>query len=156
MCSSEAAVRNPLSIPVSAAAVCDRPMLTLAANVRIIWIKYQYLNCINISDVFCFFPETHPRNLDIRQHAENTNITTPPSSTSSRGLHHERVVGPRCTAVASCSTRGCDPSPVITVPLFCCAVHLFAVCRASRTADVCDRSTLTVDGNIKIVGIQYT
>ena len=134
MYSSESAVRNPPSIPVSAAAVCDRSTLTVATvagNVRIIVIKYQYLNCINISDVLCFFPETHPQNLDIRQHAKNTNIITPPSSTSSSGPHHERVAGPRCTAVAviSCSIGGCDPSSVITASLFCCAVRVCAVCR---------------------------
>ena len=45
-------------------------------------MKYQYLNCINISDVLCVLPETLRRNLDIRQHADNIkNITTPPSST---------------------------------------------------------------------------
>ena len=122
-----------LYVPVSAAVVCDRSTLTVDGNVKIVWIKYQYLNYINISDVLCF-PETHPRNLDIRQHAENTNsVTTPPSSTSSSGPHHERVAGPRCTAVASCSIGGCDPSLVITAPLSlcCCAVHACAVCRAS-------------------------
>ena len=92
-------------------------------NVRIVWIKYQYFNCMNISDVLCFFPETHPRNLDIRQHAENTNyITTPPNSTSSSVPHHERVADPRCTAVAGRSIGGCDPSSVITASLFCCVV----------------------------------
>ena len=100
--------------------------LTVDGNVRIVWIKYQYLNCINISGVLCFFPETHPRNLDIRQHAENNKITTPPSSTSSSGPHKERVAGPRCTAVASCSIGGCDPSSVITAVLFCFAVHVCA------------------------------
>ena len=96
--------------------MCDRSTLTVDGNERIVWIKYQYLNCINISDVLCFFPGTHPRSLDIRQHAENTNnITTPPGSTSSSGSHHERVADPRCTAaVASCSIGGCDPSLVIT------------------------------------------
>ena len=108
--------RSLRSVYPSAAAVCDRSTLTVDGNVRIVWIKYQYLNCINISDVLCFFPETHRRNLDIRQHAENTNITTPPSSTSSSGPHHERVAGPRCTAVASCSVGGCDSSSVITTP----------------------------------------
>ena len=136
------------SIPVSAAAVCDRPMLTLAANVRIIWIKYQYLNCINISDVFCFFPETHPRNLDIRQHAENTNnITTPPNSTSSSGPHHEHVAGPRCTAVASCSIGGCDPSSVITGSLsrlLCCA----CVCGVSRVSRALRKIRIWIFGNI--------
>ena len=88
------------------------------------------LNCIRIFDVLCFFPETHPRNLDIRQHAENTNnITTPPRGTRSSGQHHERVAGPRCTAVASCSIGGCDPS-VITASLS--LLLLCAVCRASR------------------------
>ena len=32
---------------LSAAAVCNRSTLTVAGNVEIIWIKYQYLNCIN-------------------------------------------------------------------------------------------------------------
>ena len=112
------------------AAVCDRSTLAVAGNVNIVLTKCQYLNCINISDVLFFFPETHPRNLDInfRQHAENTNITTPPSSTSSSGSHHERVAGPRCTAVVSCSIGGCDPSSVIdaSLPL----LLLCAVCRA--------------------------
>ena len=87
--------------------LCDRSTLTVDGNVRIVWIKYQYLNCINISDVWCFFPETHPRKLliDIRQHADN-NITTPPSSTRSNGPHHERVADPWCTVVASCSIGG--------------------------------------------------
>ena len=110
--------------------------LTVDGNVRIVWIKYQYLNCINISDVWCFFPETHPRNLDIRQHAENTNnITTPPRGTRSSGQHHERVAGPRCTAVASCSIGGCDPSSVTTASLsICCAVHVYTVRCVARLA----------------------
>ena len=83
--------------------------------------------------LLCFFPETHPRDLDIRQHAENTNnITTPPSSTSRSGPHHERAAGRMCTAVASCSIEGCDPTSVITasLSLFCCAGHVCAVRRA--------------------------
>ena len=112
--------------------LCVRSTLTVDGKVKIVWIKYQYLNCINIHDVLCFFPETHHTNLDIRQHAQNTNITTPPSSTCSSGPHHERVAGPRCTAVTSCSIGGCDPSSVNTASLFCCAVHVCAVCRASR------------------------
>ena len=93
----------------------------------------QLTTCNNISDVLCFCSETHPRNLDIRKHAETTNnVTTPPNTTSSSGPHHERVVGPRCTAVASCSIGGRDPSSVITTSFFCCAVHVCAVCRASR------------------------
>ena len=124
---------------LSAAAVCDRSTLTVDGNVRIVWIKYQYLNCINMSDVLCFFPETYSRNLDIRQHAENTNsITTPPSSTRSSGPHHERVAGPRCTAVASCSIGGCDPSSLITASislLLCCAwMCVRCVARLSRAA----------------------
>ena len=118
--------RSLRSVYPSAAAVCDRSTLTVDGNVRIVWIQYQYLNYVNISDVLSFFPETRPRNLDIRQHAENTNnITTPPSSTSSSGPHHERVAGPRCTAVASCSIGSCDPSSAITASLslvlLCCA-----------------------------------
>ena len=119
------------------AAVCDRSTLTLAGNVRIDWIEYEYLNGINISDVLCvLFPETHPRNVDIRQHAENANnIATPPSSTGSSGPHYERVAGPHCTAVASCSIGGCDPSSVITASLpllLCCACCVMrATCRAS-------------------------
>ena len=84
-----------------------------------------------------FLPETHRRNLDIRQHAENTNIiTTPPSSaqTRSSGPHHERVADPRCTPVASCSIGGCDPSSVITASLFCCAVHVSCVRCVARLA----------------------
>ena len=91
-----------------------------------------------------FLPDTHPRNLDIRQHAENTNnITTPPNSTSSSGPHHEHVAGPRCTAVASCSIGGCDPSSVITAslslllccPVLCCAcVVRCGVSNARHTA----------------------
>ena len=91
---------------------------------KIVWIEYQYHNCINVSDVWCFFTEIRPRNLDIRQHAKDTNnITTPPSGTSSSGPHHERLADPRCTAVASCSIGGCDPSSVITASLFGCAVR---------------------------------
>ena len=117
---------------MSAAVVCDKSTLTADGNVRIVWIKYRYLNCINISDVWCFFPETHPRNLEFRQHAENTNnTTTPPSSTSSSGSLHERVADPRCTAVASCSIRGCDPSSVITVSLSFAVVCMY-VCVVPR------------------------
>ena len=80
----------------------------------------------------CFNPETHPRNLNIREYAEITNnITTPPSSTSSSGPHHERVADPRSTAVASCSIGGCDPSSVITASLDC-AVHACGVSRVWR------------------------
>ena len=134
MCSSEPAVRNPPSTPFSAAAVCDRSTPTVDGNVKIVWIKHQYLSYINTCDVLCFFHETHPRNLlDIRQHAENTNnITTPPSSTSSTGPHH--VAGPRCTAVDSCSVGGFDPSSVITASLsfavLYCAVHMCERCAA--------------------------
>ena len=67
--------------------------------------------------MFSIFLETNPINLDIKQHAENTNITTPLSSTSSSGPHYERVADPRCTAVASCSIGGCDPSSVIAASL---------------------------------------
>ena len=134
LCSSEPVrpVIHHLHLCLLLLLLCDRSTLTVDGNVRIVWIKYQYLNCINIHDVLCFFPETHHTNLDIRQHAQNTNITTPPSSTCSSGPHHERVAGPRCTAVTSCSIGGCDPSSVNTASLFCCAVHVCAVCRASR------------------------
>ena len=43
------------------------------------------------------------------------------AQTRSSGPHHERVADPRCTAVASCSIGGCDPSSVISF-LLCCAV----------------------------------
>ena len=130
---SEMCIRDRY-IPVSAA-VCDRSTLTVDGNVKIAWIKYQLPQLYQYFRYFlCFFPETHPRNPDIRQHAENTNnITTPPSSTSSSGTHHERVAGPRCTAVASCSIGGCDPSSVITASLsllLCCA----CVCGVSRVS----------------------
>ena len=76
--------------------------------------------------------------VDIRQHAENTsNITTPPSSTSSSGPHHERVADPPCTAVARISIGGCDPSSVVNRPsLFSCAVHACVRCvaRLARAA----------------------
>ena len=51
----------------------------------------------------------------------------------SSGPHHERVADPRCTAVASCSIGGGDPSSVITVSLLlCCAFCVMrAMCRAS-------------------------
>ena len=120
LCLLEPAVRNPLStfLCCSNAVVCDRSTLTLDENVRIVSFKYQYLNCINISHVLCFCPETRPRNQDIKQHEENTNnVTTTPSSTSSSGPNHEFVAGPRCTAVASCAIGGCDPSSVITASL---------------------------------------
>ena len=123
-------------LSLSAAAVCDRSTLTADGNVRIVWIKYQHLNCINICDVLCFFPETHPRNLDIRQHAENTNsITILTSSTTSSGPHHERVAGPRYSAVAGCSIGGCDPSPVITTS-FSFAVVCMCVWCVARLAHV--------------------
>ena len=106
---------------LSAAVVCDRSTLTVDGNVKIVRNKHHYLNCITISDVSCFFPETHPRNLDIRQHTGNTNnITIPPSSTCSSGPHHEHVAGPRCIAVASCSVEGCDRSSTASL-LMCCA-----------------------------------
>ena len=42
----------------------------------------------------CFFPVTRRRNLDIRQHAENTNnITTPPSSTDKKQRATPRACG---------------------------------------------------------------
>ena len=119
---------------VVSAAVCDRSTLTLDGNVRIVWIKYQYLNCINISDVLCFFPETYRRNPDVRQHAENSNNTTPPSSTDKK---HRATPRERCTAVASCSIGGCDPSSVITASLsfvVLCMCHACGVARLARAA----------------------
>ena len=62
-------LRSVHPIPFSAAAGCDRCTLTVDGNVRIVNIKYKYVHCNNIYDVLCFFPETHPRNLDIRQRA---------------------------------------------------------------------------------------
>ena len=118
--------------------MCDRSTLTaVAGNVRIVRIKYECLHCINISDVLCFFPETHPKkSVDIRQHADNNNITTPPSSTSSSGPHHERVAGPRCTAEASCSIGGCDPSSVITASFSFAVLFMWVRCvaRLARAA----------------------
>ena len=107
---------------------------------RSLWTEMQGSFGINIttsiSDVLCFFPETHPRNLDIRQHAENANnIITPPSSTSSSEPHHDRVAGPRCTAVVSCSIGGYDPPSAITASLFavlCMCVRCIA--RLARDA----------------------
>ena len=70
-------------------------------HVCTVWSDHDYLNCPYISDVLWFIPEAPPRNLDIRQHAENTsNVTTPPSdcssssSSSSSGQYHARVAGP--------------------------------------------------------------
>ena len=51
------------------------------------------------------------------------------------GPQYERVADPQCTAVASCSIGGCDPSSVITASLpllLCCACCVIcATCRAS-------------------------
>ena len=63
---------NPQSTFLQLCAVCDRSKLALGGNVRTVWIKYEYTSTVlNISDVLCFFPAAHPRNLDIRRHAEN-------------------------------------------------------------------------------------
>ena len=51
---------------------------TLDGNVRTVWIKYEYLNRPYIPDVLCFLPEARPRNLNIRQHAKNTNNAVTP------------------------------------------------------------------------------
>ena len=109
-------------------------------NVKIVWIKYQYLNCINISDVSCFFPETHRRNLDIRQHAENTNMTTPRSSTDKQ----QRVTPRACgrSAVYCCGQllyrRLRSVISHHRLSLFCCAVHVVScvqcVARLARAA----------------------
>ena len=57
------------------------------------------------------------------------------AQTSSSGSHHERVADPRCTAVASCSIGGCDPSSVTTASLsICCAVHVYTVRCVARLA----------------------
>ena len=106
---------------------------------------YCPLNIISTSTAImfamfsCFFPATHPRNLDIRQPAESTNnIIATPSSTSSSGRHRDRVAGPRSTAMASCSIGVCGPSSVITASLYlslllCCAC-VRCVARLARAA----------------------
>ena len=102
---------------MSAAALCDRSTLTVDGNVKIVWIKYRYLNCTNIHDVLCFFPETHPRNLDIRQHADNTNnIANPPSSS---GPPHERVAGPLWLVVLSEAAIRRQSSPLLSFAVLC-------------------------------------
>ena len=57
--------------------LCVRSTLTVDGKVKIVWIKYQYLNCINIYDVLCFFPETHRKNLShqttCREHQQHYN-----------------------------------------------------------------------------------
>ena len=95
-----------------------------------------------------FLPQNSPqKSIDIRQHAENTNVTTPPSSASSSGPHHEHVAGLQCTAEASSSIGGCDLSSVnTTLSLFCCAVQLCAVCRASRARR--EKMRIWILGNI--------
>ena len=45
------------------------------------------------------------------------------------------MAGSRCTAVASWSIGGCDPSSVITASLVCCAVHVrVCVCGVPRVS----------------------
>ena len=69
--------------------------------------------------MLCFFPEAHPRNLDIRQHADNKGVTTPTGSTSSSGLT-PRACGRStvyCCGQCSCFIGGCDPLSVINTPL---------------------------------------
>ena len=120
LCLSEPVVRDPPSTSLCCRSMCDRSMRTQDGNVRTVWIQYEYLNCPYTSDVLCFLPEAHPINLDIRQHAMDTNNATPPpisGSTSSSGPHHALAAGLWCTAVASCFIGGCGPASVITISL---------------------------------------
>ena len=131
LCSSESAVRNLPSIPVSAAAVCDRSALTMDGNVTIVWIKYQYLKCINISDVPCFFPETHPRNLDVRQ-LQKTPTLQPLLAAQAAAGHTTSVWQVRgvvlwLVALSEAAIRHQSSSPL---SLFCCVVHACVVCLA--------------------------
>ena len=123
--------------PLSAAAVCDTSTLTVDGNVRIVWIIYQYLNCINLSDDLCVFPETHRRNLDIRQHAENTNITTPPSSTDKETSGHTTSVwqirGVMLWLVAlSVAAIRHQSSPPLCFAVLCMLCHACDVSRVWR------------------------
>ena len=86
---------------------------------------YGYSSCVHRS------LRSVIHHLDIRD-GENTNITTPPSSTTSSGSHHERVADPWCTAVASCSVGGCDVISHGCLSLFAVLyMYVCAVCRAS-------------------------
>ena len=80
-----------------------------------------------------FLPRISPQRSRHPTTCTEHQLITPPSRTSLSGPHHERVAGPRCTVVASCSIGGCDPSSVTTASLLCCAVHV-CVCCLSRVS----------------------
>ena len=71
-----------------------------------------------------FLPRISPQRSRHPTTCTEHQLITPPSRTSLSGPHHERVAGPRCTVVASCSIGGCDPSSVTTAFLLRCAVHV--------------------------------
>ena len=82
-------------LPISAAAVCDRPTHKVDGDVRTVWMKHVYLSCPPFSDVFlCFLAEAPPRNLGTRQLANIPNNVTAPPSNSGSGPHHSRLAGP--------------------------------------------------------------
>ena len=107
--------------------VCDRSTLTVDGNVRIVWIKDKYLNCINICGVLCFFPETLPRNLYISQHAENTNITLHPRlATQAAAGHTTRVwqIHGVLLWLVALSEAAIRHQSSRLLSLFCYAVHV--------------------------------
>ena len=120
-------------------------------NARSVWIKYQYVNCINISDALCSFPVTLPRNLDIKQHAENTNntrhqttcrehqqhITAPPRKTSNSGPHHKGVADPSVLLwlVALSEAAIChQSSPALSFAVLCSCACVRCVGRLALAA----------------------
>ena len=115
---------------------CDRSTLTVDGKLRIIWIKYEYINGINISDVFCSSPETHLRNLDIRQHAENTNNITTRLAAQAAAGHTTSVWQVRgvllwLVALSEAAIRH-QSSPPLSFAVLCMCVR--CVARLARAA----------------------
>ena len=109
------------------------PRSVVDRNVKIVWIKYQYLNTQNISDVMCFFPKTHTRNLDIRQYAENTDNITTPHMAAEAAAGHTMSVCQVCgvlmwLVVPSEDAIRHQSSPTLSFAVLC----MCAVCRAHR------------------------
>ena len=99
---------------------------TVGGDASTVGIERENHNCPYAPDALRFLAEVHPRNICIRQHANNTNnVTTPPSS----GPHHAPVAGPFNTAKACCFIGGCGPSSVVITYLACRAdMHACEVC----------------------------
>ena len=112
--------------------MCDRSTLIVNGNVKIVWIKYQYLNGINIPDVLCFFPETEIWTSD---NTQRTPTTLQPRLAAQAAASHTTSVWQVCgvllwvVALSEAAIRHQSSPPL---SLFCCAVNVMCVvCRAS-------------------------